>query len=313
MRPVFRSGAADKLLSQFSVAYENDPGDFAAMKILPLVKVKEAAGLTAKYDKSNLRNPGNILRFPGTRARSWDYGYITGKYFCQERAVEKLIPWVYYKNVDQPYNLQLETTKGLQQQIWIDQELTLATALQNPAIITQNTNLGSNPANQWNSPTSDPIGDVTNARITVKKQIAQTPNSMFVSWDTYQDLLVHPDIVDRVKYVGVTDPNAVTNAMKALFQVENFIVGAAVVNNANENKSDNLGFIWNASALVFYRPNTPSIMTPSLGYTIKDIDNVVDSYEDLPREGDVFRLKNSYDQNITDPNAAYLFYNTVSN
>lgn len=314
MRPIFRSGAADKLLSDFSIYYENDPGDFIAQKILPIVKVKEASGFTAKFDKSNLRNPGGILRFPGTRARSWDYAYVTGKYSCQERALEKLVPWVYYKNTDQPYDLQLEVTKGLQQQIWIDQELTLATALQSSSVLTQNLNLtASGTSAQWDQPTSDPIGNINTARITIKQQIAKVPNCLMLSYDTFQDLLIHPDIVDRVKYVGTTDATAVLNAMKAIFQVQNIFVGSSVYNNANENVANSLGFIWNQSAILFYRPDAPTIMTPSLGYTIKDVDNVVDSYEDIAREGDVFRLKNSYDQNLTDVNAAYLFYNTVSN
>lgn len=299
----------DKILTQFSIAYRN--ANYISDMILPVVKVKERSGKFAKYGKDNLRLEDNILRAPGAQARSFDYTVSQGTYVATEKALEKIVPDEFINNSDDPYDPKRDATTFCLDKIWVSQENALATAMANTATLTQNTTLTG--TDQWSDyVNSDPLGDILTARTTVLGSTGQRPNLAIFGIETWEQFINHPDIVERIKYVGMTDPEAVKRAVAQLLQVSEVLIGDAVKLTSNQGQTDATGFIWGKHFWLVYRSPRPSLLNASFGYTIKDADRLVDVRRDDARVGDVVRVRDSYDQALVDVLCAYLVKNAVA-
>jgi hypothetical protein len=309
MNPVLGATKVDKLLTQFSIAYRN--GQYISDRIMPTLKVKERTGKFAKYGKDNLRLEDFIDRAPGARARSFDYTVSQGSYVCTEKALEKIVPDELVLNSDDPYDPMRDATMFCVDKIWLHQENALAGTMADTSVITQNTTLSG--TDQWSDfANSDPFDDITTARNTIKQNTAMHPNVAVFGYQTWEKFIHHPDVVDRIKYVGMIDMNSVKRAVAQLLEVEEVLVGDAVKNSANEGQTDSLGYVWGKHFWLLVRPSRPGLMTASFGYTIKDMDRVVDRYREDSRVGDVVRVRDSYDQTLVDDTLAYLIKNAVA-
>lgn len=307
--PALRDGAVDKILSQFSIAYRNK--EFISEMIMPGIKVKERSGKFAKYGKDNLRIEDNIARAPGTQARTFDYSVSQGDYACAEHALEKIVPDEFMNNFDDPYDPKRDATTFCVDKIWLNQENALATDMADTAIMTSNTTLSG--TDQWSDyVNSDPLSDIRTGRSTVKLATGQIPNVAVFGWSTWLQFQNHPDVIDRIKYVGTTSLEAVKKAVADLLEVQTVLIGTAIKNTANQGQSDSLSAVWGKHFWLLVVAQRPSIMTLSFGYTLKDVDREVDTYRDNARKGDVVRVRDSFDQVLIDANLAYLIKNAVA-
>jgi hypothetical protein len=307
--PTLRSMAVDKILTQFSVAYRNE--QYISESIMPVIKVKERSGKFAKYAKDNLRVEDNAERAPGTRARTFDYNVSQGTYTVTEKAMEKIVPDEFVNNADDPYDPKRDATMFCVDKIWLLQETALADTMADTSVITQNTTLAG--ISQWSDfANSDPFTDIDTARTTIKQTTAKHPNTAVFGYETWQKFVQHPDVVDRVKYVGMTGMDALKRAVADLLQVQNVWIGDAVKNTANDAATDSLSFVWGKHFWLLYVAPRPSLMMPTFGYTMKDLDRVVETYREESRVGDVVRVRDSYDQTIVDVELAYLIEDAVA-
>lgn len=301
--------SVDKILTQFSIAYRNP--NYLSESIMPVIKVRERSGKFARYGKDNLRLEDNVERAPGARARTFDYSVSQGSYVCTEKSLEKMVPDEFMQNVDDPYDVRRDSTIFCVDKIWLFQESALATAMADTAILTQNTTLSG--TSQWSDYTnSDPLTDIRTARTAIKSTTAQHPNVAVFGYQTWEAFIHHPDVVDRIKYVGMTDPAAVKRAVAQLLQVEEILIGDAVKNTANQGQSDALSYVWGKHFWLLHRAARPGLMMPSFGYTIKDVDREVDMYREEPARSDVVRVRDSYDQVVVDASLAYLIKNAIA-
>lgn len=302
----------DKILSQFSQMYRNE--NFIAEKILPFLKVIEKTGKFAKYSKDNLRPyTGQIFRAPGTRAHTVDYSVSQGQYICQERSVEKIVPWEFYKNYDDPYDPRRDATEICMDNIWVNAELTLATALSDTGVITQNITLSG--TDQWTDKTnSDPLDDIRVAIKTVKSATGMRPNTMAIGEIAFDALKDHPDIREQLKYTNGGQPSddQLMSWLKSFFKLANIYVGDAVYNSADVGQTDSLGNIWGGHCWLFFQTASPTLMKATFGMTLSDVPRETDMYTEVSHKRDVVRVSYSFDQNIFDANLCYFIKNAVT-
>jgi len=309
MKPGLRDMAVDKILTQFSVAYRNE--NLISDLIFPVIKVKERAGKFAKYGKDNLRLETSIERAPGARARSFDYSVSQGSYACSEKSLEKIVPDEFAENTDDPYDAKRDAVLFAIDKIWLHQEAALADYMASTANLTQNVTLAG--ADQWSDGVnSDPLGDITTARETIKLNTAKHPNVAVFGYQTWKDLIRHPDVIERIKYIGLTDPNMLQKAVADLLEVSEIYIGDAVKNTANQGQADSMSYVWGKHFWLLYKAPRPTLMQASFGYTIKDMDRQVDTYREEARVGDVVRVRDSYDQTVVDSALAYFVKNAVA-
>jgi hypothetical protein len=129
---------------------------------------------------------------------------------------------------------------------------------------------------QYGSANSNPFGNIKDAKLAVIRAIAREPNAMLVSVDAARTLADHPSLRDLVKY---THQDALTvSGLPKVLRGLTVIEGAAQKNTAAEGVAYSGGNLWQADdgsalALVFYRPDQPSLRTAGLGYTFEAPDD----------------------------------------
>jgi hypothetical protein len=311
MKPSARQVATDKLLTQFSIGYRNQ--SLIAEMILPRLSVKKESGKYAKYGKDGLRLAADLTRAPGAPAKSTEYSVSQGEYFTKERALVQIVPDEVIDNADDPFDPRRDATLMTLDRIALAAESVLASLMTNTAVLTNNVTLTG--TDQWSDyDNSDPMSDVKNAKLELKKASAISANAAVMNERVFLTLKEHPDVVDRVKYVGAKSDDEMVAAMRQLFNLQYLYVGDAVANSANEGQADSIDYIWGNDFVLFYKAPRPSLMTPAFGYTIakQGIDRVVERWYDQEIVSEKVRVRDSYDQIITSPESAYLIKNAVA-
>jgi hypothetical protein len=302
----------DQALTEVSIAYRNR--QYVAAEIFPRIPVTKQSNKYFVYSKDNFRIFDDSRR-PGARANEIDWTLSTDTYFCEGHALAQAIPDELRANADQAIDVDVETTEMLTDLLYIQSEILVASKATDPAVVTQNTTLSG--TSQWSDYTnSDPLKAVEDQKPTILKQIGQVPNALLVSYPVFVALRNHPKIIERFKYsqVGIVQPDH----LKSVFNVDYFLVGAALKNTAKEGQADSLDYIWGKHAILFYKPPTPGRRTVSLGYQFTWLFGantegfLVKRYRDEGRTADVIETQLYYDAKVVAASAAYLWLAAVA-
>lgn len=300
----------DKILTELSLAYRNL--DYIAEKILPILRVKERTGYYATYGTQALRYANlKAYREPGTRAMTVDYSTAQTAYSCHQRALEKRVPDELAANTDKPYEPKRDATEFLSDMLANTKELSLATSMSSTSVLTQYTTLSG--TSQWSDyANSNPLQDILTGRSTVHASIGRDPNVAVFGRSTWVQFIQHPDVVDRIKYVGLTAPDQILKAVADLLEVDEVYIGKGIYISSNEGQSDTKATIWGKHFWLLHRPPRPSLMAPSFGYHFVDEQKQVETYREETHKSDVIRLLESYDQKVMDATAAYFVQSAVA-
>lgn len=311
--PVLGAAKKDKLLTQFSQRYTNT--EYISEQILPVLKVKEKTGNYAKYGTENLRAyTDGIFRAPGTRALSVDYSVSQGAYSCRERALEKKVPDEYVNNTDDPYDAKRDAVATIMDNIWVNQELALATYMASGSNITQNTTLSG--TDQWSDyVNSAPFDDIETGQDTIFDATGKEANTATMSRSVMKKLKYHPDVREQLKYTGAggnVSNSAFLTFMKEFFELTRILIGKSIYDSADEGQTASLAAIWGNHFWLTYTTDRPSLMNATFGYTFTDVARQVDKYRDESIKSEYQRVAYSYDQNVMDTSLAYGVFNAIA-
>lgn len=259
-------------LTNVSVAYLQSASTYIADKVFPKVPVKKQSDLYWKYSKSDWRRTDAARRAPSTETPGVGWNVTTDQYFAHVYGVHKDIDDQLRANADSNFNLDRDATEFITNQLLLKRDLDW-----NAKFFAENvwdTNyVGDDDFAQWNAGGSDPIVDVQNWIIQFRKLTGFAPNIMVLGAETMVALKQHPDIIDRIKY---TQRGIVTEDLIAtLFGVDEIYTSYATVASGpqladavTQDANASYDFITNSkSAALYYAPASPSLMTPSAGYT----------------------------------------------
>jgi hypothetical protein len=302
----------DQALTNVSIAYHN--AQFVADEVFPIIPVTKQSNKYFIYSKDRFRVVDDTRR-PGARANEIDWTLSTDTYFAEGHALAQAIPDELRANADQALDVDVDATETLTDLIYIQREMLVASRATDPTIITQNAALSG--TTQWSDYTnSDPIAAIEAQKTTIQKQIGQLPNSLLVSQPVFLALRSHPKLLDRFKYtqVGILQPDH----LKAVFNVDTFLVAGAIRNTAHEGAADSLDYVWGKNALLFYKPSAPGRRTLSIGYQFTwlfgaNTDGfLVKRYRDESRTADIVEVQLYYDCKVVAPSAAFLWTTAVA-
>jgi hypothetical protein len=265
-------------LTNVSIAYMQNSGEFIADKVFPKVPVKKQSDLYWKYSKSDWRRTDVKKRAPSTESPGTGWNVTTDSYFCHVYAVHKDIDDQVRANQDSPFNTDRDATEFVTNQQLLKRDLEWnATYFKTGVWGTDKTGVASAPNAsqflQWNDPGSDPISDMQTITIEFRRTTGFAPNIMVFGAHTMAALKQHPDIIDRIKY---TQKGVVTEDLIAtLFGINEIYTSYATVaagpqmpDMVAQDAAATYDFMTNSkSALVLYAPKSPSLLTPSAGYT----------------------------------------------
>lgn len=260
----------DKALTNISVAYMQDESAFIADSVFPKIPVKKQSDVYFIYNKGDMFRDEAQVRGTATESVGGEYGVeASDPYYCKVWAFHKDVTEQDRANYDEPLNCDQDATDFVSQKMLIKREVTWASKYFKSGIwTTEITGVasapGANQAIKFNVPASDPITVVTNEAVNMASKTGYKPNTIVVSPRVFYALKNHEDILDRIKYTqkGIVT----TDLLCTLFEVDNFYVAWAVVNDANQGAADNINFIMGNHMLLCYVNPKPAIKKPSAGY-----------------------------------------------
>lgn len=265
-------------LTNMSMAYFAEEGDFVAPSIFPICPVGLSSSYYYTFSKADLARD-NVQRKPAFgKVNPALMGQTDSTYKCE---VDQVIVGI--DQID-ALNYQRAATPGVAdprrakvrfstEQLKLHLDILFAQGFFKSGVWTNEwAGVASNPSGKqflkFSDANFDPVNFFDARMKEIKQQGRRKPNRLALGAEAYIALKNHPDIIERVKYTGSTANPAIvtTAALAAILQVEQVRVLESTYNAGGIGKED-MQFICDTdSALLCYATNTPAIDEPSAGY-----------------------------------------------
>ena len=254
----------DAILTNISVAFIQDQGNFIANQVFPTVPVEKQSDKYFKYAKGDWFRDEAALRAPATESAGSGYGLTTDTYSTLVYAFHKDIDDQVRANSDSPLNPDRDATQFVTQRMLLRQEIDWSAKYFTTGIWTTD-KVGSTDFTQWSNYTSsDPIEDIEAGKSTMLTSTGFMPNTLVLGYDVFRQLRHHPDVVDRIKYTSSEVP--AEGILSRLFGVDRVLVTRAIKNSGAEGASDSFAQVHGKNAALYYVAPSPGLLTPSAGY-----------------------------------------------
>lgn len=260
-------------LSNMSVAYMQDQADFVADKVFPNVPVEKSSDRYFVMPKDAWFR--DEMKERGLSEESAGGGYEvdnTPTYLCRTYSYHKDIDDKIRPDADAAVMNQDRTaTEFVTRKALLRREKVFVTnffttskwGLDRTGV---NSGATGSQFNRWDQAGSTPIADVENERIRIAEQTGYRPNKLVIGPYVFKALKSHAEILDRIKY---TQRGQVTKEiLAALFEVDEILIPFATENTATQGQTASMSFAFGKHALLVYAAPSPSLETPSGGYTI---------------------------------------------
>lgn len=325
-QPTLTQVHVSRALTNISVAYMQEADNFLATRVFPRVPVTNQANKYFVYSQADFYRSDAKRRGPGAQAARSGYNVdATGTYSCDRDALGHAIADPIRANADAPLDLDREATEYLSQQLLLVQETRFQGSFFKTGVWTGGTGgTDVTPTTKWDDAASTPIEDIRAQIRQVFSGTGYNPNKLVLGRKTFDNLLDHPDLIDRIKYgqTNMGPARANEEIMAQLFGVEEVIVANALQNTAIEGAAASYSFINDQkSALLVYAPANPGLMIPSGGYTFvwggaEGADSGtgvrVKRYRAETEESDIVEAEMWYDQRLVAPTLGAFFTAAVS-
>lgn len=317
-QPTFTEVHVDRPLTDLSLAYLPDAGDFVADKVFPTVPVQKASDQYFSYDKRYWLSNGAKPRAVGAPAARSGYGMTTASFACIRDAIAHAIPDPIRNQADVA-DLDREAVMFVNTQLMIAKEVRWAAKY----FVTGVWGTSNTPSVLWDDAASDPINNIKTGIRTIKTNTGKRANKLVLGYKTFDDLIQHPDIIDRIKYGQTPGAPAVANevALAQIFGLEEVLVCGAVQNTVQEEVTASMSFIAGSkNALLVHTPSAPGLLTAAAGYTFtwaggpgaNNMGMAFRTYRENTIESDIVEGEVWYDQKVVATDLGYAFINAVS-
>jgi len=305
----------DKALTDVSVAYRN--AAFIAEMIFPRVDVIEISGKYYVYGKENFRVRDD-RRAPGAQAQESRWSLSNDTYYCGGHALKDYIPMEDQNSADPPLDLMTDSTEFLTEQVQLAEEYNLSQRL---AAGMTGTSLQDLTSAGWDDDDEDPFEAIMDQSITIGNRIGRPPNVFMAPRKVWAKIAANENIKARITGATSLDAAKVTKEQFAsLIEVDEVVIGGALLDTANEGQTASLDSVWGRNALLFYRAPNPGRKVVSLGYTYAWGNafgaaagaQFVKRYYEESRSSWVVEVHKYYDQKLTTKDAGCWFTNCIA-
>ena len=314
--PTLSDVHVDAALTDFSVAYFQDPANFAARAFSPTVPVGKQTDRYFITDKSETTRTDAQSRAPGTEAPTRDFKLSTDQYFCDVQSIGYNVSEQIRSNQDPGVDIEEQAARVLADDIKMRIEVDFAAA----AFVTSvwDTNVtGTTDFVKWSNAASTPIEDIATGVETIEAATGRTPNKLLIGAAVWRHLKNHPDVLARIS--NDTTRIGTTALFAQLAGVDQVIISKAIRNTAEEGLTASLSRILGSNVLLaFVDPNaglqsTTAMKTFVWSGLIGSSDGVRTKRMDMPWVDALPRIETdaSYDFKITGTDLGYMFLTAV--
>lgn len=276
---IMKGWKPNRYLSNMSMAYFANPGDWVATKLFPICPVSLTTSFYYTFAKGDLARD-NVQRKPAYgKANPAVMGHTDNTYKCE---VDQIIVGIDqigtldFQRSNSPASIDPRRSKVrfTAEQMNLHLDVQFAKNFFHEGVWENEFEGvdGSPSGNQFlnfNDANFDPVHFFNARRREIKLSGRREPNKLALGYDAYIALTEHPDILERVKYTGSTaNPAIVTRQVLAqILQIDEVTVLESTYNVAEPGQPDDMQFICDSKgALLCYATPTPAIDEPSAGY-----------------------------------------------
>lgn len=274
----------DEALTTISVGYALTEKALFARRVFPVVPVAKESGVYFTIPKGQMFSDTAKRRAPGTRAARGDYTRTTAPYACERFAFAHDIPdpvranWTGAGDADES-GVKLVTNKMI-----IRENLRFVSAFMRTGVwATDLTGVASAPGAgqflQWDQAGSTPISDIRRRRRIIKRATNLAPNVLACGGAVFDALMNHASILARLPTTIVqiaADDEEDTALLARILGVKEVVVLDGSYNSADEGQAAVMTDFVQTTALLAYKPDSPSLDTPSAGYVFSWSDGIGD-------------------------------------
>lgn len=260
-------------LNDISIAFMQDPGNFIAERLFPVVPVTKQADRYFTYPKDNWFRVEAQKRAPGAESAGGGYELTTDTYFADVYAIHKDVPDQIRSNADPAVNPDNEATLWSTEQCMLIRELVVLTQFFVTGVWgTEVVGVTGVPAGGqfqfWNEAGSVPITDLEDGIISVESQTGRRPNTLTLGARVWSVLKNHPDFIARVNSGQTPGGPALVSRQRLaeILEIDEVLVTRAVQNTALEGATATIDYMAGNHALLTHKPASPGLLTPSAGY-----------------------------------------------
>lgn len=257
----------DVPLSNMAIAYR--PEGFIADKIWPEIPVNKQHDLYYVFDSADAFRREDSLRAPGDEAKIITRRVSSDAYYAKNYALKDNVPIEDIDNADPGFLLTERQSRAefLKDKLYLDWEYRVAKNVTSGSNVYSYSPVGSG----WGTAECDPIADLLTGMQVVQDHTGVRPNRIAMGEYGWRNLVESTTVLNRFfGSAGGANSRIVTiEMMKQLLQLDEFLIGGAYYNSAEEGQAQSLSQIWNDNALVYYAPMQPRKDKPSFGYSFR--------------------------------------------
>lgn len=244
-----------------------------------------------------------------------DFEFDDGEYFCRENGWEELIDDTERRMYQRFFDAEVVATQRAVDVILRKQEKRIADkctdtgALPDAAVSTK-----------WSTiATCSPRSDVKAKVKTVRDATGLEPDTLCISWTTFQNILLSAELKDYLKYTTPYLLDTFEGQKRVVAQylgLQQLLVGNAIYNSAKKGKALSTTNIWpdDKGTLIVTPRNTADLKEPCLGRTFlwtgdSPQNLVTESYREESARSDVIRCRQNTDETYVFTAAGYVLTN----
>lgn len=329
MNPTPGDVHVNAVLTNISIAMIQSAANFVADSVFPNIPVSKQSDVYYSYDRGEFNRDEMGERAPGAETEGGGYKVSAdGIYYARVYGFHKDVHDQQRANADSVLSLDKEATLYVTQKALIKREKLWVQKFFKAGIWTigrkgvSGAPAGTGEFKQWNDAASTPIEDVRRGKREMLENTGFEPNKMIMGKKVYDDLLDHPDIVDRIKYGQTAPGTAVSNeaTLAALFEIGKIEVMKAIENTAKEGQAPLHAFIGGRHALLVYVAPAPGLMTPTAGYTFSWTGHLgagakggrIKTFRMENLASDRVEIEMAFDQKLVSQDLGYFFEDAVA-
>lgn len=266
-------------LTNVSIAQFQQPDDFVAYKLFPIVPVAQPMSKYYKFSKADLARVAMQRKPAFGTASPAVWGQDEGSYSCE------VYQGIY--GVDQlsarPFAVsgapgvadpQVAKAKIAAEQAKLFMDVQFAQKFFKPGVWSneydgKSTTPSGNQFWQFDNDNSNPISFIDGLKTEMKKQGRRMPNKLALGAETYTALKNNPTIIERIKYSGSSaNPATVNlNVLAQLFGMDEVMVMQSTYNVAAPGAEADMQYVCDPKGMLLcYTTGAPAIDEPSAGY-----------------------------------------------
>jgi hypothetical protein len=303
----------DKLLS--NVSSRLVPAGHIAEQLLPRVESKQNSGKIGKHGLAHLRVVNTVAGGRGKYRRVETTVIDSVQYLMEGHGLEGLVTEDDYNNKEQPFDAEKDETDGITTVLQTEKEYSLATALANTSVVTQNTTL-SGTAQFSDYANSDVLSVAKTAKLAVRAGCGLPPDTLWMDWNVAETLRYHPQLLDFLGFKDARPGGLKNEELARALGVKRILVAEAVYNSAKEGQTDVIAPIWGKHMWFGVCPEAAQKDQVSAGYRVeptgKQPRKVYKWDVNNPPNSKAILVEDKYDQLITNVGAIYLIKNAIA-